>query len=269
MNKLFVSDLDGTLLDSNHLVSEKNIEALYLLKDKGYDLAFCSGRVLQSVKLIAKSIGLEGYYIGNNGAIISNEKQILFQNPIPKDKLRALVEIAERRNYGYHMYDEKTYFSNKFEEDRVSHLLVDKDNPERVKILCREDILEYLIDNDIPIFKLMYHMSFFDDLETYEEAKSLGGLYLAMSGHNSADIMKEGSNKGLAIDKLQEALGKEYDKIVAIGDHENDIPMLERSHIAIAMGNAIDQVKSKSDYVTDLNTNDGLYKAVKYVLEGE
>lgn len=269
MAKLFVSDLDGTLLNSNHQISDKNLIGLKLLKDNGYDIAFCSGRVLESVKNIGLKSGVNPYYIANNGAVIAKNQEVIYDNPLPYDKLKMIVDLALDKKYGFHMYDKDTYYSNVFEEDKLSHLKIEGTDKYQINVVCREDVVDYVIDNQIPIYKIMLHMKFSQDLDLTSALNHSGGLYLAMSGDESSDIMCEGVSKAQAVKKLISHLNRDYEKIVCIGDHENDIPMIEMADIGIAMGNGIDEIKEKSDRITKSNNEDGFYYAVKYILEGE
>lgn len=269
MAKLFVSDIDGTLLTNDHKMTERTKEALKKLVDHGYDIALCSGRVLESVKANGRLTGLETFSIGNNGAIISNSKEIIYKNPIDLSIVEKIIELAEKKGYGFHMYDEKTYYSNVFHKDMLRHLKLDDPINKQAEVYCRPNVIEHILDHKINIYKVMLHMDFADDLDTYETIKGFGDLYLSMSGPRSADIMNYGVSKGNAIEILEKVLDKKYEKIVAIGDHENDIPMIDYAHIGIAMGNGIDQLKEKADYITDTNQNDGLAKAVDYVLESD
>lgn len=268
MDKLFISDLDGTLLNENHRVSKLSKKALKMLGGAGYDIALCSGRVLKSVEAIGKEAGLDQVFsIGNNGAVISYEGEILFSCPIEGPKVRQIIDILEERSYGYHMYDEKTFYSNKYESEYLEHLTSETGGKRHVKTYFDENIVDYIEANRIPIYKIMLHLPFKEDMETYKKIKNLGGLYLSMSGNKAADIMNYEVSKGKAIERLEKLSGKKYSKLVAIGDHENDIPMLKHADYKISMGNSIDELKAISDYVTSTNKEEGFYRAVCHVLE--
>lgn len=269
MAKLFVIDLDKTLLNSNHEISEKNLFGLKLLKSNGYDVAFCSGRVLESVRKIGLKSSINPYHIANNGAIISVDQKIIYEKPLAYDKLKLIVDLALKKGYGFHMYDKDTYYSNAYVKDRLKHLRDEKSDEYQIKVICQEDIMDYIIGNEIAIYKIMLHMNFSKDIQLRKYLDKLGGLYLSMSGDNSSDIMSQGVSKGEAVKRLISFLDKDYKKIVCIGDHENDISMIEIADIGIAMANGVEEIKKKSDWITKSNDEDGFYYAVKYVLEGE
>ena len=77
--------------------------------------------------------------------------------------------------------------------------------------------------------------------------------------------MPKGCSKASAIELVAEKLGISVDETVAIGDSSNDIPMIERAHIGIAMGNATEDVKEIADFVTGAVEQDGILKALKWL----
>ena len=165
------------------------------------------------------------------------------------------------------MYDEKTFYSNKYEPEYLEHLTSETGGKKHVETYFDENIVDYIEANKIPIYTIMLHLPFKEDMETYEKIKKLGGLYLSMSGNKAADIMNSVVSKGKAIERLEKLSGKKYSKLVAIGDHENDIPMLKLADYKISMGNSIDELKVISDYVTSTNKEEGFYRAVCHLLE--
>lgn len=82
--------------------------------------------------------------------------------------------------------------------------------------------------------------------------------------HLGGEITHSEYNKATAIQFVKNYYKEKYET-VAMGDSENDLPMLEYADISIAMGNGVKEVKEKADYVTDKIDNDGLYKAFKHL----
>ncbi len=82
------------------------------------------------------------------------------------------------------------------------------------------------------------------------------------------EFMNPLATKGNAAIELGKYLGIDASEILTAGDQNNDLSMIEKGGFSIAMGNAIDTIKEKADYVTDTNNNDGLAKAIeKFVFE--
>lgn len=77
------------------------------------------------------------------------------------------------------------------------------------------------------------------------------------------EFMNPLATKGNAVIELGKHLGISADEILTAGDQNNDLSMIEKGGFSIAMGNAIDTIKEKADYITDTNNNDGLAKAIE------
>ena len=90
-------------------------------------------------------------------------------------------------------------------------------------------------------------------------------LELVSSGIDLFDVMCKGVTKGRALLDLAEYLGIPSTATFAIGDSDNDIPMIADASYGIAMGNATDEVKAAANYVTDTVDNDGVEKAFRYL----
>jgi len=76
------------------------------------------------------------------------------------------------------------------------------------------------------------------------------------------EINAEGVCKGKGVEILGEKLGIKKEEIIAIGDNENDLTMIEYAGLGVAMGNATEEVKELADYITDTNNNSGVAKAI-------
>jgi Cof subfamily protein (haloacid dehalogenase superfamily) len=98
--------------------------------------------------------------------------------------------------------------------------------------------------------------------EIRDELKEIDDIELASSSRHNIEITRKGVSKGRAVEVLGSYYNIKREEIVAIGDSENDLTMIEYAGLGIAMGNAIDVVKVKADYITDTNNNDGVVKAI-------
>jgi hypothetical protein len=99
-------------------------------------------------------------------------------------------------------------------------------------------------------------------------AKYGGRLYLASSRKRYLEMVDVQVNKGRALGYLAGSMGISANEVLAIGDSMNDVDMLEYAGIGVAMGNANEKVKAVADFITLLNTEDGVAFAVeKFVLD--
>ena len=92
-------------------------------------------------------------------------------------------------------------------------------------------------------------------------------FYVVRTQKYLIEVLTKGVNKAYGLKKLAAELSIKKDEIVAIGDAANDIEMLEYAGLAIAMGNASEEVKAIADIVTDTNENNGVIKAIDKLIQ--
>ncbi|MBM6838993.1 HAD-IIB family hydrolase, partial [Clostridium saudiense] len=102
-----------------------------------------------------------------------------------------------------------------------------------------------------------------DILKVRKELDELENIVYFGSGNHSTEINFKGVSKGNSVKVLSEKYGIKREELICIGDNENDISMIKYAGLGIAMANAIDEVKSAAQYITDSNKNDGVAKAIK------
>ena len=131
------------------------------------------------------------------------------------------------------------------------------------RFLSFPDISTITDDDYNQIMKISIH---FDSLSQREEILRQIPKHLTFTNfmHLGGEITHSEYNKATAIQFVKNYYKEKYET-VAMGDSENDLPMLEYADISIAMGNGVKEVKEKADYVTDKIDNDGLYKAFKHL----
>lgn len=268
--KLIVTDMDGTLLNSKGQVSDENKNVLKELNKKGIHVAIATGRIYTTVRVYAKHLGIVTPIICSNGSIVKNleDNSIVYSNPLPIEYCNSLLDICKKNNINFYYFSEDTMYGEKLEgrllyysewgktlkeEERI-HVKVVKDSRD----IFKSDIIYKFglqSDNDDILKSVAKEINSIMDVETH---KSLA---------NMLDIMNKDASKGKAIEKLAKSLGVKREEVLAIGDNENDMSMLEYAGLGIAMGNAEDKVKDIADFVTDSNDNNGVAKAInKFVL---
>ena len=150
------------------------------------------------------------------------------------------------------------------EKNRERMLQFNTDNRMGNRFLSFPDISTITDDDYNQVMKVSIH---FDSLSQREEILRQIPKHLTFTNflHLGGEITHSEYNKATAIQFVKNYYKEKYET-VAMGDSENDLPMLEYADISIAMGNGVKEVKEKADYVTDKIDNDGLYKAFKYLM---
>lgn len=260
MYEMLVLDLDGTTLNNNHSISKKNIEGIRRCKDLGIKVIVASGRSDKSLHQYIKKLDIQEYYhISNNGGMIfhlNGEKM----NIPSMDK-----ELVE------HIRDNLERLNIEFTCSNADGIYYTKKGSILVQEMCShgEDPPQYVsnIDKVDGIFK---YVTYCDSEEKYERVKELNikGMKVFRTSHHFVEIMSNDINKYTAISSLVQKYGVPNDKIIAIGDSENDIPMLSGVGFGIAMANAKDEIKSASKHVSPwTNEENGVAKIIsKYIL---
>lgn len=155
----------------------------------------------------------------------------------------------------------KTTFTSEKNRERMRQF--NTDNRMGNRFLSFPDISTITDDDYNQIMKISIH---FDSLSQREEILRQIPKHLTFTNfmHLGGEITHSEYNKATAIQFVKNYYKEKYET-VAMGDSENDLPMLEYADISIAMGNGVKEVKEKADYVTDKIDNDGLYKAFKHL----
>lgn len=272
MIKLFAMDLDGTSLDNNSILRKETIDALKKLDENGIKFVFTSGRAMPSVRYLMSLTGIDNPFVTNNGALaMINKEKPIYTKGIEDKKIKELINFSENNELSYQFYDVDTYYSNRIRPERFNHLKKDSKYGMnyQVNFSFSTNPLKELNNRKNTALKFQI----FPDVEKKEEkimvlekVKELD-IYATSSNDKVIEIMEKDVNKFNGISEIGSFLGINKNEIAAIGDQDNDIPMLENSVLSFAMGNSIDKVKEVCDYTVSTNENFGLVEAINIVLE--
>lgn len=275
MIKLFAFDLDGTVLNSRSMIDKETIDAFKKLDENGIKFVFATGRVTTSVAYFMEKTGVDNPLVANNGAaIFLNKDTLLKESYIDTDILKRLRDFAKTRRLYYHFYDLNTYYSEYLVNARLKHLEKEEDTGYgyQVNISISEDPIEQLSINKSKAFKFQIfadeEKGFKKDDMIRELVDEFGDdLYVTSSGEYFIEIMAKNVSKWQAIMEIAQTLGIKKSEIAAIGDQDNDYPMIANAGLSFAMGNAIDSIKEVADYRVSNNDDYGVVEAIEKVLE--
>lgn len=268
--KIFFTDLDGTLLNDQKELSEGNRAALEELQKRGHIISISTGRALPSAIIQAKRLGLmkkNCYIICFNGGQIYDigQQKLIYQKSLPLDLVRSLFQ--EAKTFGI---DVQTYTD--------THVITEHDNEslhkyvkiQQLPYLITDDVISQLAHEPAKVLALDYaspeHVAAFREYIT----KRCGDQVDIYLSHPSLlELVPPGVNKGNAVRFLCNHLGIPLKNSVSAGDAENDLTMLEASHIGAAMCNGEALLKEKADYITQADNNhDGVAEILhKFILD--
>ncbi|MFZ5989267.1 MAG: Cof-type HAD-IIB family hydrolase [Bacillota bacterium] len=268
MYKLVAVDLDGTLLNSRKEISGEDKKYISLAIDKGVRVAICSGRIYTGARVFAKELSATGPLIACNGAVIRDvlTDRIYHTNPLFKKDCLELVDLLRGENIYFHIYMGDILYTERLEHSSLYYwnrnaLLNEED---RINIKVVKDIYDSVCENEDRPSKVVViseeHCVLDKARKLVEEIRT---VEVASSNYNNFEIMNHGVNKGKALEILAKKLGILRDEIIAIGDNENDYSMIRFAGLGVAMGNAKEDIKGVSNYITLTNDENGVSEVIK------
>ena len=282
MYKLIAIDLDGTMLNSYGIVTEKTKNAILNVQNKGIEVIIASGRPIDSIRAIAKEIKSENYFISGNGAILYDIKndEILYGNTLNKNKVLEIIKICEENSIYYNIYTEKEIIAKSLNYNVLYYYKenLNKDEENKTHINIVENIYDYIQNHDEKIAKITIcdkNQTIFKSI--MKKLKEINEIEVLEVSHMSRKIIRQGTeeipikyyyteisakdvDKWDAIQILAKKLNIETENIVCIGDNINDKKMIENAGLGVAMKGSTPDIINVAKYVTETNDDAGVEK---------
>ena len=269
MIKLIAIDMDGTLLNSKKELLEETKQYFKNFHNKNTEtlLVLCTGRPESGIRPYLKDLG----YLEENHYIISQNGANIYESQTGKRVMDAFVDSAAiqkwielGKRHGISVMGAGVDYYYSFDEDPTEWMEFDvKLVSGKLKRIPTKESL----NTDFYKILLMGDEEQLSEFETFIPQEWRDEFYVVRSQKYLVEVLTKGVNKAFGLEKLAQKLNIEPSEIAAIGDAANDIEMLEYAGLAIAMGNASEEVKSISDIVTDTNENNGVIKAIDQLIQ--
>lgn len=267
MYKLIAIDLDGTLLNYRHEITEKVKQAINEVKKRGIKIVLCSGRPIGGIEQYIEVLNLneeDDYVIAYNGALVQNTrtKQPIVDLSLRLEDLKKLYEISIQLQTPMHFFDiEAIYTSN----ENINRFTVFESYVNDIPLRYRRiDELQ----TDILLPKIMFINQPEKLQQTIKELPN--ELYeqytIVQSAPYFLEFVHPKASKGNAVKYLAQTLGINQNEVMTIGDNGNDLSMIEYAGCGVAMGNAIPTVKNIADFETLTNNEDGVAHALNKLI---
>jgi Cof subfamily protein (haloacid dehalogenase superfamily) len=264
--KLLVVDIDGTLLGREGSISAEDREALAEARRSGIKVCLSTGRATQACLPIINQLSLDGYHIFFDGALVSNLSDEIYAKPLDRRVVKEAVEFVQRNDIYIELYSATHYFVEQENWATEIHRQYFKLEPTVVDLTDlwnRERIIKVGLITHSPE-EMAQARSFrlhFDRRLRFSVARSP-----AFPDVEFTNVLAPEVDKGKALSALASHMGVSLGEVVAIGDGTNDIPLLSLAGLAIAMGNAPDEVKAVAHHITLDVDHSGLAAAIKRFL---
>lgn len=262
--KLYVSDLDGTLLDKNAEISEYTLSTLNKLIDRGMSFTVATARTNATVSKILSGLSLNVPVILMNGVLIlDTEKQnYIFKAVIEKESITKIVNAIHNHKLYAFMYSVDDTDMTAYYEKIATDAMQDFYQERKYKYYKSFEQVNNLSDikSDIVYFSLLNTEQalrpLYDELSQIPEIKCVFYEDVYSDDLWYLEVFSSKASKKNAVDFLRNQYS--YDEIICFGDNLNDIPLFKASDKRYAVENAHPQLKAIADGIIGSNTDNGV-----------
>lgn len=263
-----VIDLDGTLLNDKSILSDKNKEVIRKVIAQGVKVFLATGKTRASAESVIAALALDtpGVYV--QGLILYNpDGSIRNQTVLDTVAARRAIQYADSEGFTVIAY--------------CGNRLVTKTLNEIAKGIAKfgepmPEVLGSLLNHvaTLPMHKLIIASDDKRKLRAlrWQLDQQIGDqVTFTDSGvYSSLEVLPKGASKGKGVKALLTQMNILPEKVMAIGDADNDLEMLKFAGLGVAVGNASDALKAIADEVVSSNDKDGVAEALeKFVLKKE
>lgn len=273
MFRLIVLDIDGTLLDPSDIVTPIVHDAISAARAIGVEVALATGRRLRSTRPIVEQLGIALPLVVHNGALVwdTTHERALHLAPFDRQTLELVVDAALEHEFGLMLIrsprnDERIVLTDSSSQ---AGALLDAAMATRQGEIDRLPPAQLLELDDVLTIDLFAPE---ERLRPVTARLAERGLPIFHAGPLewpatppvwAANVHMPGTSKANGVAVLARRLGITLEDVLAVGDGENDLPLLEAAGMGVAMGNAAPYVKARADAVVRGHDEDGVAEAIE------
>ena len=266
--KAVMCDIDGTLLNSDGIVTPKTIEAIKKLREHGILFGISTGRDVPSVKHLLRKWGIDGLVdlmVGSNGGEIYDYADDYYEMnyPLPGSLILEIMKHFEDMDVNFAIHGDGVLYTPKEDEhiktlskgDQLPYEVIDfneflKHDQLKLLITCAPETMPAVIERS----KTFHNEKF--------KSACLQTTKLLF------EFMDPRISKDFGLRKIMEKRGFTLDNLCSFGDADNDYEMTLHAGVGVVMANGSEKTKSVADYITDDNDHDGIGNFIeKYLLD--
>ncbi|WP_394156210.1 Cof-type HAD-IIB family hydrolase [Vibrio campbellii] len=263
MYKLIALDMDGTLLNSEKVISEENKQAIAKAREAGVTVVLASGRPLEGMQDKLDELNIDSdkdFVLYYNGSMVKNigTNEIIHQQIIDGKAAKKIARKARELGAYVHAFSQE-------------HGLITEENNPYTDIEAKINGLEITemnfdaLEDDHGIIKAMMvaEPSKLTEVIAALPAELKEEFTVVQSAPFFLEFLNPSSNKGIGVSAIAEYLGIEAEEVICMGDAENDHHMLEYAGLGIAMANAMEETKRIANYIAESNDDHGVAKSIE------
>ncbi|MGX7350289.1 Cof-type HAD-IIB family hydrolase [Dolosicoccus paucivorans] len=280
--KLFASDMDGTLLNEFHVISDRTADAVKRLQALGVEFLIATGRDYKPAKILTEAQGIHCSFVNSNGADIRTpEGKSVITVPIERSSLEEARSYLTSQQIDYGIMTLDGYYTTNYDvmKERMKDFyeskpqnrtaMYDEITDAQIATLLNDskDITEFNIEQHVPLKVMVYHTHPETLDRLMQELSKDPKIAVTSSGIENLEINHVDAQKGFAIERYIKEKGYTMDQVVSIGDALNDRSMLELAGTSYAMANATPEVQAYADHIAPKNTEDGVAVVIEQLIK--
>lgn len=263
---MIATDVDGTLVSHGRSIPQENLSAIRRAQQKGVIFTIASGRFPENLFLLMRDAGIRCPIIGaNGGRVIDEDGRVISQHLMNTASAMRVLDIITAFGADYFLFAplaictpraEVIHHSELSQRERLKPLgFTYYHGANEARALCGSAVLKFYICDNVPLAPIR------------EALQGVPDILITRSSPANIEVMPAGVDKGMGVREFAQRCGVPLSHVMALGDEENDIPMIAITGYGTAMGNASDPVKAAAKYVTASCEDCGFARAIeKYVL---
>ena len=258
---LVISDIDGTLITSNHEIADSTRQAAARLYERGLNLSLCSSRPPRSIRPMAETLALRSPFAAFNGAlIVTADGEVKLRSTISPGAIARVKAIADDFGIGVWLYDEEDWWV------AVRDAFVERE-AHTSGFDPRIEGYDERLKREATKLTVVGKPELVAQAEQRVSSELANEVSASRSTPRFLDVTAYGIHKGSAVRRIASVFNVTPAQVAVIGDGPNDIEMFREAGLSIAMGQGVDEVIDAAQYITSSNDNDGWARGIeKYVL---
>jgi Cof subfamily protein (haloacid dehalogenase superfamily) len=262
--RLIATDIDGTLLNSRSELSERNEKALKAAIDLGVHIVLATGKTFHSGQYVINKTKLNSPGIYVQGTVLYNsDGTIRSQQTLDTTVARQAITFAEDRGFVIALYSDNRILVRK-PHDRIQHLADHYHEPAPEAVGPLQNIIGTIALNKLIFFSPGDDGRRMRALRWQLNAQLDGAARLLQAGvPDMLEMLPPGASKGAALRSILKELRIDASQVLALGDAENDLEMIQLAGIGVAVGNAEQPLRDAAKYTVASNNDDGFAEAVE------
>ncbi len=266
--KLLVVDVDGTLLNRENKISPEDVAAIKRAADAGIRVSLCTGRVPQACRRVLQELGIDGYHIFFDGALVCNPGtgDEVYAVSISPELVRETTDYARANNLHYDIYSSTRFYSQGDDwatEIRKSFFHLEPVLADFAALSRRERIIKGTLVTRTPEERsraTAFQQHFRGRLElSWTTTPAFPEVHFI-------NVLNPSVSKGTALEKLAAYLKVPLAQVAAVGDGANDVSLLQKAGFAVAMGNCAEELRAVAHTFTQDVEHSGVAEAINQYL---